>query len=79
MVGRVSDPATVQQALLHSYTTAFLWSSLIFVVGAVVAGLLLRPGGLSALMSESQTAKVVELGLEEPSRVHTCHVHVSCR
>jgi EmrB/QacA subfamily drug resistance transporter len=79
MVGRVSDPATVQRALLHSYTTAFLWSSLIFVVGAVVAGLLLRPGGLSALMSESQTVKIIDLGLEEPPRLHTCHVHVSCR
>ena len=58
-------PANLQAALLHSYTTAFLWSSLIFVAGAVVAGLVLQRGGLTALASENQTAKV-DPGTEEP-------------
>jgi EmrB/QacA subfamily drug resistance transporter len=31
-------------AAVHGYTTAFLWSAGIFALGAVVAGLLLRPG-----------------------------------
>ena len=35
--------------MLHSYTTAFLWASLIFVVGAVVAGLVLKKGNLATL------------------------------
>jgi EmrB/QacA subfamily drug resistance transporter len=49
LVGRVASPANLKAAALHSYTTAFLWSSLIFVAGAVVAGLVLERGNLSAL------------------------------
>ena len=78
LVGRALTPANLQAALLHSYTTAFLWSSLIFVAGAVVAGLVLRRGGLSAPASESPTAHV-DAGLEEQPRVHTCRVRVACR
>ena len=54
LVGRAVTPANLQAALLHSYTTAFLWSSLIFVAGAVVAGLVLQRGGLTALASENR-------------------------
>ncbi len=54
LVGRAPTPANLQAALLHSYTTAFLWSSLIFVAGAVVAGLVLQRGGLTSLASESR-------------------------
>ena len=57
LVGRALTPANLQAALLHSYTTAFLWSSLIFVAGAVVAGLVFRSGGLAALASEDGAAK----------------------
>jgi EmrB/QacA subfamily drug resistance transporter len=32
------------QAAVHGYTTAFMWSAVIFGVGAIVTGLLLRPG-----------------------------------
>src|ERR1700683_4866122 len=79
LVGRALDPANVQAALLHSYTTAFLWSSLIFVAGAIVAALVLQGGGLTALASETQTA-TVDPGLEEPSpRIQTCRVRVACR
>ena len=52
LVGRALTPANLQAALLHSYTTAFLWSSLIFVAGAVVAGLVFQRGDLTALASE---------------------------
>ena len=64
-VGRPVTPANVQAALLHSYTTAFLWSASIIVAGAVVAGLVLQRGGLSALTSEDRTAK-----FDPPSRNH---------
>src|SRR5664280_1286289 len=49
MVGRAATPANLRAAALHSYTTAFLFSSLIFVAGAVVAGLVLERGNLAAL------------------------------
>jgi EmrB/QacA subfamily drug resistance transporter len=78
LVGRAPTPANLQAALLHSYTTAFLWSSLIFVAGAVVAGLLLQRGGLTALASESSAAKV-DPGIEEPPRTHVHRVRVACR
>ena len=32
------------QAAVHGYTTAFWWSAAIFAAGAIVAGLLIRPG-----------------------------------
>jgi EmrB/QacA subfamily drug resistance transporter len=79
LVGRAVTPANLQAALLHSYTTAFLWSSLIFVAGAVVAALVLQRGNLTVLASENRTA-TVEPGLEEaPPRIHTCRVRVACR
>jgi hypothetical protein len=78
LVGRALTPANLQAALLHSYTTAFLWSSLVFVAGAVVAGLVLQRGGLTALASEHRTSKV-DPGFEEPPRTHICRVRVACR
>ncbi len=49
LVGKVATPANIRTAALHSYTTAFLWSSLIFVTGAVIAGLVLQRGNLATL------------------------------
>jgi EmrB/QacA subfamily drug resistance transporter len=49
LVGKAATPANLKAAALHSYTTAFLWSSLVFVVGAVVAALVLRWGNLGVL------------------------------
>lgn len=49
LVGKIASPANLQAAALHSYTTAFLWSSIIFVAGAIVAGLVLRRGNLIEL------------------------------
>ncbi len=54
LVGRAVTPENLKTAALHSYTTAFLWSSLIFVVGAVVAGLVLRRGNLVELGTPDQ-------------------------
>ena len=49
LAGRAITPANLQAAALHSYTTAFLYSSAIFVVAAVVAGLVLPKGNMRAL------------------------------
>ena len=57
LVGRAASPANLKAAALHSYTTAFLWSSLIFVVGAVVAAAVLRWGNLGALAREPEGAQ----------------------
>jgi sugar phosphate permease len=56
LVGKVANPANLATAALHSYTTAFLWSSLIFVAGAVIAGLVLRPGNLKTLAGAPEAA-----------------------
>jgi EmrB/QacA subfamily drug resistance transporter len=42
--GKVATPQLAAEAAVHSYTTAFTWSAAIFLVGAVVCGLLLKPG-----------------------------------
>jgi hypothetical protein len=78
LVGRAPTPVNLQAALLHSYTTTFLWSALIFVAGAVVAGLVLQRGGLATLTTQYQAA-TVQPGFEEPRRIHTCRVRVACR
>jgi sugar phosphate permease len=49
LVGRATTPANLQAAAVHSYTTAFLYSSLIFVVATVIAGLVLPRGNMRAL------------------------------
>jgi EmrB/QacA subfamily drug resistance transporter len=42
--GRAHDPATVAAGAVHGYTVAFWWSAAIFVAGAAICGLVLRPG-----------------------------------
>ncbi|GAA3540809.1 MFS transporter [Amycolatopsis ultiminotia] len=44
VVGRAPTPQLAAEAAVHSYTTAFTWAGVIFAAGAVVTGLLLRPG-----------------------------------
>jgi hypothetical protein len=85
LVGLAPTPANIQAALLHSYTTAFLWSALIFVAGAVVAGSVLRSGGLKALASPSPavlaspSSAVPDAVVEEGPPTHVCRVRVACR
>ncbi len=40
-------PAWVQLAVIHGYTTVFLWCAVIFAAGAVICGALLRRGPLT--------------------------------
>ncbi|WP_020668034.1 MFS transporter [Amycolatopsis nigrescens] len=42
--GKAPTPQLIAEASVHSYTTAFGWSAVIFAAGAVICGLLLRPG-----------------------------------
>ena len=45
LVGKNAGSALVQaNAQIHSYTTAFWWAAGIFAVGAVICGLILKPG-----------------------------------
>ena len=78
LAGRAATPANLQEASLHSYTTAFLWSSLIFMAGALVAGLVLQPGGLTSLATEHRRS-TTDGGFEDPPRVHIHRVRIACR
>ena len=49
LVGKVHSKHNLAASTLHSYTTAFQFSSLIFVVGAIVAALVLKRGNLGEL------------------------------
>jgi len=49
LVGKVRPRPTSRPRRCTSYTTAFMWSSLIFVAGAVIAGLVLKRGNLKTL------------------------------
>ncbi len=49
LVGRAATPANLRMAALHSYTTAFWWAAVVFILGAVVAGAVLPRGNLAAL------------------------------
>jgi EmrB/QacA subfamily drug resistance transporter len=60
LVGRTATPANLQVAALHSYTTAFLWSALIFVVAAVTAGLVLPPGNMQILSGTAPEGAATE-------------------
>jgi len=57
LVGKVASPENLRAAALHSYTTAFLWSSAFFVVGAVVAGLVFQKGNLRQLAGPAGAAE----------------------
>ena len=77
LVGKNRTPATLQAALLHSYTTAFLWSALVFVVAAIVTGSLLPSGNLSALAARESAS--VSSGVSDSSLVQVARVRVACR
>jgi hypothetical protein len=60
LAGRVITPASLQAAALHSYTTAFVCSALIFVVAAAVAGLVLPRGNMRALSGPAPDGAATE-------------------
>ncbi|MGF7235449.1 MAG: MFS transporter [Frankia sp.] len=44
LTGKTPTPDTLAHAAIHSYTTAFTWAAAIFAAGAIICGLLIRPG-----------------------------------
>ncbi|WP_103353224.1 MFS transporter [Amycolatopsis sp. CA-128772] len=44
LAGKAPTPQLAAEAAIESYTTAFTWAAVIYVAGAVLTGLLLRPG-----------------------------------
>ncbi len=42
--GKSTTADVLAHAAVHSYTTAFTWAAAIFLAGAIICGLLLRPG-----------------------------------
>ncbi|HVO55215.1 MAG TPA: MFS transporter [Solirubrobacterales bacterium] len=44
LASRQPNPQVLSEAAVHGYTTAFWWSAGIFLAGAIVTALLLRPG-----------------------------------
>ncbi|GIG69532.1 MFS transporter [Phytomonospora endophytica] len=57
VAGKQPTPQLLADAALKSYTTAFMWSAVIFVIGAVVCFLMLRSGKH-------------EPGIDSPAMVH---------
>lgn len=47
LAGKAASPGVVADATVQGYTTAFWWAAAIFAVGAVICGLILRPGAPS--------------------------------
>lgn len=44
VAGKTPTKQLAIDAAIHSYTTTFMWAAVIFLVGAIVSGLLLKPG-----------------------------------
>jgi EmrB/QacA subfamily drug resistance transporter len=78
LVGRTVSPANLQAALVHSYTTAFLYCSVVFVVAAVVAAMVFQRGDLKSLVPEYQTASV-EPRPEAATPENVYRIRVACR
>jgi EmrB/QacA subfamily drug resistance transporter len=77
LVGRALTPANVQGALIHSYSTAFLWSALVYLAGGLVAGLVLQRGDMRSLTSQDRITGDPEL--DESPQVDLCRVRIACR
>jgi EmrB/QacA subfamily drug resistance transporter len=63
LTGKQPTRLVQAQATLHGYTTAFWWSAGIFAGGAVICGLLLRPGRMAPVAttgsSEAESVSVM--------------------
>jgi EmrB/QacA subfamily drug resistance transporter len=63
LAGKRPTALAQAQSALHGYTTAFWWSAAIFAAGAVICGLLLRPGKIqppaAAGDSEAESVSVM--------------------
>lgn len=78
LVGRAHSVVTLQEAVLRSDTTAFLWSAFAFIAGAIVAVLVLERGALAALAPEHEVL-TGEIGSSVPVRTEIVQVPIACR
>jgi EmrB/QacA subfamily drug resistance transporter len=65
-------------AAVRGETTAFLWSGVIYVAGAVLAGLVFPAGGLAALNAR-QSMHPDSPATKETDRTHVVRVRIACR
>jgi hypothetical protein len=79
LAGRALDPANVQAAALHGYTTAFVWSAVVFAAAALVAALVLPSGNLKALLAPAGQTAPAEPGPGPAPRVQLCRIRIACR
>jgi EmrB/QacA subfamily drug resistance transporter len=70
LVGGRPSPSLTQAALVHGYSTAFWWSAGIFAGGAVVTGLLLRPGPLFPRQAPVPAAQEATAAHEAADVIH---------
>ena len=75
---RTVSPASIQAALVHSYTTAFLYCTLFFVIAAAVAAAVFQRGDLKSLVPGYQTASS-ESRSEGTAHDAVYRVRVACR
>jgi len=61
LTGKAPTKLLAAQSALHGYTTAFWWSAAIFAAGAVICGLLLRPGKISTAAASGSEAESVSV------------------
>ena len=68
LAGGPPSRALTELALVHGYVRAFWWAAAIFLVGAVLVGLLFRRGPLARQVAQARPAAVAE-GAAEPGVV----------
>jgi EmrB/QacA subfamily drug resistance transporter len=78
LVGRAVSPANLQAALVHSYTTAFLYCTIFFVIAAVVAAVVFQSGALKSLVPGDPIVKSVTRP-DEARQTQVCRVRIACR
>jgi hypothetical protein len=76
-VGRAHSSVTIREAVVHGDTTAFLWSAFAFIVGAIVASLVLERGSLAVLMAQPEVT--VERGSASSAQTEIVQVPIACR
>ncbi len=75
LVGHAPSPNILEASALHGYTTAFLWSSLFFAAGAVIAGLVLQRGSLRDLTKATAPERGSEREMHAPDHLRTTCWH----
>jgi hypothetical protein len=64
--------------LVHSYTTAFLYCTIFFVIAAVVAAVVFQSGALKSLVPGDPIVKSVTRP-DEARQTQVCRVRIACR